>query len=332
MRRQKHEETLMNLKTSRRTVLGMAATSLAAPALAQARFPTRPIRLIVPWLASAAADTQLRALAPIASRHLGQPVVIENKAGASGILGAQAVAAEARGDGYLLSQMHGTNFRMPAMMQRAPYTIPDDFSWIIQLVGYSYGVVVRSDSPWKTWQDFADHVKANPGKVSFGTAGVGTTQHITMERVGKSLGLDWLHVPFRGGGDDVAALMAGQLDAVASSSLWGELVQAGNLRLLVTFGTERIKRFPQAPTLRECGIDIAQTSPYGLVGPKGMDPAVIKILHDAFRLALFDPEHQPVLHRMDMPIAYLDSAAYAAAAPRLLAEATADVQALGLRM
>ena len=314
---------------SRRALLGSA---LAMPALAQSGFPNRPIRLIVPWLAGAAADSQLRGLAPLASRHLGQSIIIENKAGASGMLGAQTVAAEARGDGYMLTQMHGTNFRMPAMMARAPYTIPDDFSWIIQLVGYSYGVVVRSDSPWHTWQEFEAHVKANPGKVSFGTAGVGTTQHITMEQVARARGPEWLHVPFRGGGDDVAALMANQLNAVAASTLWGELVQAGNLRLLVTFGVERIKRFANAPTLRECGIDIAQTSPYGLVGPKGMDAGVIRVLHDAFKAALFDAEHQPVLDRLDMPRTYLNSADYAAAAPRLLAENTAAVQALGLRM
>ena len=314
---------------SRRALLGGL---LAAPALAQPGFPNRPVRLIVPWLAVAAADIQLRGMAPLVQARLGQPVIIENKAGASGMLGAQAVAAEPRGDGYLLSQMHGTNFRMPAMMDKPPYAIPGDFSWIIQLVGYSYGVVVRADSPWRSFQDLTAAVQAQPGKLSYGTAGVGTTQHITMELVARRLGLDWLHVPFRGGGDDVAALMAGQLDAVAASTLWGELVQAGQLRLLVTFGTERIKRFAFAPTLRECGIDIAQTSPYGLVGPKGMDPEVMRVLHDAFRAALFDPAHDAVLDRLDMPRTYLDSADYLAAAPRLLAENTAAVRTLGLKM
>ena len=314
---------------SRRALLGGL---LATPALAQPGFPNRPIRLIVPWLAGAAADIQLRGMAPLVQAQLGYPVIIENKAGASGMLGAQAVAAEARGDGYLLSQMHGTNFRMPAMMDKPPYAIPEDFSWIIQLVGYSYGVVVRADSPWRSFQDLTAAVQAQPGKLSYGTAGVGTTQHITMELVGRRLGLDWLHVPFRGGGDDVAALMAGQLDAVAASTLWGELVHAGQLRLLVTFGPERIKRFAFAPTLRECGIDIAQTSPYGLVGPKGMDPGVVRVLHDAFRAALFDPAHDVVLNRLDMPRTYLDSADYLAAAPRLLAENTAAERSLGLRM
>jgi tripartite-type tricarboxylate transporter receptor subunit TctC len=199
-------------------------------------------------------------------------------------------------------------------------------------VGYSYGVVVRPDSPWATWQQFVDHVKANPGKVSFGTAGIGTTQHITMEQVGRRAGLDWVHVPFRGGGDDIQALLGGNLDAVASSSLWAEMVQSGRLRLLVSFGEQRIQRFPQTPTLRECGIDIAHVSPYGLVGPKGMDPGIVRVLHDALRLALHEPEHQALIARLDMPLAYLNSQDYAASMPAAIAEQQAVVRDLGLRM
>ncbi|HEY4250422.1 MAG TPA: tripartite tricarboxylate transporter substrate binding protein [Roseomonas sp.] len=310
----------------------LAAASLARPAIAQREFPSRPVRLVVPWLPSAAADIQLRGLAQIATRHLGQPVVVENRAGASGILGPQLIANEARGDGYLLTQMHNSAIRVPFMMARPPYDLARDFTPIIRLVGYSYGVVVRPDSPWQTWQQFIDHVKTNPGKVSFGTAGVGTTQHVTMEQVGRLLGLNWEHVPFRGGGDDVQALLGGNLDAVASSSLWAEMVQAGQLRLLVSFGEQRILRFPQVPTLRECGIDIAQISPYGLVAPKGMDPGVVRVLHDALHRALQDPEHQTLIARLDMPLAYLGSEDYAANMPATIAEQQQVVRDLGLRM
>ncbi|MES2713098.1 MAG: tripartite tricarboxylate transporter substrate binding protein, partial [Pseudomonadota bacterium] len=306
----------MTLPILRRSLLaGAAGATLAMPALAQREFPSRPIRLIVPWLASAAADIQLRGLAQIATRHLGQPVIIENRAGASGILGAQLLANEAQGDGYVLTQMHNSAMRVPFMMQRPPYDLLRDFTFVIRLVGYSYGVVVRPDSPWQTWQQFADHVKANPGKVSYGTAGVGTTQHITMEQTARIAGLDWVHVPFRGGGDDVQALLGGNLDAVASSTLWAEMVQSGQLRLLASFGEERIRRFPDVPTLRECGINIAHVSPYGLVGPKRMDPGVVRVLHDALHRALIDPEHQALIARMDMPLAYLNSADYAASMP-----------------
>jgi tripartite-type tricarboxylate transporter receptor subunit TctC len=316
----------------RALLIAGAGAALAKPALAQVNYPNRPIRLIVPWLASAAADIQLRSLAQIASRDLGQPIVIENRAGASGILGAQMVANEGRGDNYILTQMHNSAIRVAFMMQRPPYDLASDFTFVIRLVGYSYGVVVRPDSPWRTWQDFLAHVKANPGKVSYGTAGVGTTQHITMEQVGKVAGLDWVHVPFRGGGDDLQALMGGNLDAVASSSLWAEMVQGGQLRLLVSFGEERIKRFPQVPTLRETGINVAHLSPYGLVGPKGMDPGAVRVLHDALHRAIRQPEHLALLERLDMPVAYLNSADYAASMPAAIEEQRAVVRDLGLRM
>lgn len=316
----------------RRAILGATSLLLASPASAQREFPSRPIRLIVPWLASAAADIQLRSLAQIATRHLGQPVIIENRAGASGILGAQLLASEAQGDGYLLTQLHNSALRVPFMMQRPPYDALRDFSFVIRLVGYSYGLVVRPDSPWQSWAQFIAHVKANPGKVSFGTAGVGTTQHVAMEQVARSAGLDWVHIPFRGGGDDVQALLGGNLDAVASSSLWAEMVQNGQLRLLVSFGEQRIARFPTVPTLREVGIDVAHTSPYGLVAPKGMDPGITRILHDALHRALHDPQHLALLERMDMPLAYLNSADYAASMPATLEEQRLVVRDLGLRM
>jgi tripartite-type tricarboxylate transporter receptor subunit TctC len=317
---------------ARRSLLIGAGTALATPALAQREYPSRPIRLIVPWLASAAADIQLRGMAQVATRYLGQPIIIENRAGASGILGAQLLANEAQGDGYLLTQMHNSALRVPFMMQRAPYDPLRDFSYVIRLVGYSYGVVVRPDSPWRTWQQFVDHVKANPGKISFGTAGVGTTQHVVMEQVARIAGLDWVHVPFRGGGDDVQALLGGNLDAVASSSLWAEMVQNGQLRLLVSFGEERIRRFPETPTLRESGFNVAQTSPYGLVGPKNMDPGIMRVLHDALHRALMDPEHLALIARMDMPLAYLNSADYAASIPATLEEQRTIVREVGLRM
>lgn len=316
----------------RSALLGAAGVALASPALAQREFPARPIRVIVPWLASAAADIQLRSLAQIATRTLGQPVIIENRAGASGILGAQLLANEAQGDGYLLTQMHNSALRVPFMMQRPPYDVLRDFSYVIRLVGYSYGVVVSPDSPWRSWKQLVDHAKANPGKVSYGTAGVGTTQHVAMEQIARLAGLDWVHIPFRGGGDDVQALLGGNLDAVASSSLWAEMVQGGQLRLLVCFGEQRISRFPEVPTLRESGIDVAHTSPYGLVGPKGMDPGVMRILHDALHRALNEPEHLALLERMNMPLAYLNSADYTASMPATLEEQRSVVRELGLRM
>jgi tripartite-type tricarboxylate transporter receptor subunit TctC len=288
--------------------------------------------MLVPWPAGGSADTQFRMLGEIAARRLGQPVVVENRPGASGTLGVLAMANEARGDGHLLGQMPVTAFRLPVMSRRPSFDPMRDFTYVIHLTGYLFGVVVRADSPWKSWAEFLAHAKANPGRVSYGTPGIGSTLHITMERIAEAQGIEFLHVPFRGGADTSQALLSGAIDAQADSTGWAPLVEDGKFRLLVTWGEERAKRFPDAPTLRETGTDIVSASPYGVVGPKGMDPGVTRVLHDALKEALHDPAHLAVLARYDMPLVYMDSDAYRSFAERLYADEAAVIRKLGLRM
>ena len=319
---------------ARRTLLaGTAAALLAAPAVrAQGRFPDRPIRLIVPWAAGGTTDIQMRVLAEQASRRLGQPVVVENRAGAGGVLGPQQLLNE-RPDGYVLSQMPISVFRHPQMASRALFNPLEDFTWVIHATGYLFGIVVRADAPWQTLAQFLDFAKANPGRVNYGTPGVGTSLHITMEQIaGMRGGIDWTHVPFRGWAENAQALLGGQIQASADSSGWADLVQSGQMRLLATWGAERAKRFPNVPTLRESGIDIVSISPYGLAGPKGMSADVVRILHDAFREALFDPAHVAILDRFDMQPMYLGPDDYAAFARRQFAEEGEMIRRLGLRI
>ena len=314
----------------RRGVLGLGAAMLAMPAIAQPGFPNRPIRLIVPWPPGGSADTHFRVLSEIAGRHLGQSVIVENRSGASGTLGATLMASEPRGDGYLVGQMPVTAFRIPAMTRRPPFDPTRDFTYILHLTGYLFGVVVRSDSPWQTWQEFLDYAKANPGRVTYGTPGVGSTLHITMERIAEMKGIQWVHVPFRGGADTSQALLANQITANADSTGWAPLVEEGRFRLLVTWGEQRARRFPNVPTLRETGIDLVAASPYGLAGPKGIDPGVVRVLHDGFKAALLDPAHVAILERFDMPVMYMDTAAYNAFALRTIEEEGAIIRRLGL--
>jgi tripartite-type tricarboxylate transporter receptor subunit TctC len=320
-------------KLDRRSVLTMmGATALPAPAIAQAGFPNRPIRLIVPWPAGGATDLQMRGLAEIAARHLRQPIVIENRGGASGTLGASMLATEQRGDGYLISQLPITGFRIPLMSQRPPYDPLNDLTFIIHVTGYLFGVVVRADAPWQDWRSFVAHAKANPGTINYGTPGVGTTLHITMERIALMEGFEWQHVPFRGGADGMQSLLNGATQAHADASgSWNALVEGGRARLLVVWSGERTRRFPNVPTLRETGTDIASTSPYGIVGPKNMDPGVVRVLHDAFKTALYDPAHLALLQRFDMQPEYLDTAAYTARARQIMEEERQMVERLNLR-
>jgi tripartite-type tricarboxylate transporter receptor subunit TctC len=316
----------------RRAALMLGAGAiLARPALAQGRFPDRPIRLIVPWPPGGSTDGQMRSIAEIASRQLGQPIVIENRPGVAGTLGALTVK-DARPDGYTLTQMPISVFRLPQMTDRPNFDPLKDFTWIIHVTGYTFGVVVKADRPWKTWQEFLAHAKANPGQVTYGTPGVGSSLHITMEQIALRHGIEWTHVPFRGGAENMQATLSGTIDATADSTGWAPLVEAGQLRLLVVWNAARTKRFPDVPTLRETGTDIVSASPYGFAGPKGMDPGVVKILHDAFKAALEDPAHLVVLERYDMEPAYLNSADYAAFAERQWREEGEMIRRLGLRL
>lgn len=320
----------MPLLTGRRAALSLAAVAaLARPALAQ--LPSRPVRMIVPWPPGGTTDVQMRALCDGAAKRIGQPVVVENKSGASGILGAQALLNE-RPDGTALSQMPVSVFRYPVMAQRAPFDPMTDFTWVIHLTGYLLGVVVRADAPWKTFPEFLDDAKRRKGEITYGTPGVGTSLHITMERIAAERDIDWVHVPFRGFADNMQSLLSGQTDALTDSSGWAELVQSGRLRLLVTWAEERAKRFPEVPTLREVGIDIVSASPYGIAGPKGMDPGLVRALHDAFREALHDPQHLAILERFDMPVMYKGPEEYAAFARRQYEEDAAMIRRLGLKL
>lgn len=320
----------MTITTSRRALLTAGGVLLAAPAVAQAGFPARPIRLIVPWPPGGSTDGQLRALAEVATRMIGQPVVIENRGGASGTLGAQMMAAEARGDGYMVGQLPITAFRFPMMTSRPTWDSMRDFTYIIHLTGYLFGVVVKADSPWQTWQQFLDDAKANPGKIAYGSPGVGSSLHITMERIAAERGIEFLHVPFRGGSDNARSLLGGQTQAMADSTSWGPLVDGGQFRLLVTWGAERAKRYPNTPTLKETGTDIVSASPYGLAGPKGIDPGIVRVLHDAFKQALYDPAHRAVLERFDMPLIYMNTDDYRASVQRVIEEEGAIIRRLNL--
>jgi tripartite-type tricarboxylate transporter receptor subunit TctC len=248
-------------------------------------------------------------MAEAAAKKFGQPIVVENKGGASGVLGAVALQNE-KPDGYVISQMHMSVLRQPLLNRSLTYNPITDLTYILQVTGYVMGVVVRADAPWKTLPELLAFARTNPGKLNYGTLGVGSTQQLAMERVAMLQNLTWTHAPYRGTADTMRALMGGEIDFASEASGWAPLVQTGKLRLLAVFTGNRARRFPDAPTVRELGIDVVVDSPGGLIGPKGMDPAVVKILGDVFRAAAQEPKHLEFLDNMDQPLLLLDGPAY----------------------
>ena len=197
-----------------RTVLA-AGFALAASVGAQAQnFPARPVTLIVPWPAGGSTDVGMRALASAAEKHLGQPIVVENRPGGSGTLGPGQMAATARPDGYTIAQIPITVFRFP-FMTKTTFDPSTDFTYIIGVSGYTFGVVVRDDAPWKRFQDLTADAKSNPGKINYGTPGAGTSLHITMEQIARQQGIKWTHVPFKGNAESMNALLGGHIHVIA---------------------------------------------------------------------------------------------------------------------
>ena len=298
------------IRISRRAVL---ASALAAPAIARAQgdFPNRPIKLVIPWPPGASADAFLRTIADQAGKRLGQNVVPDNKPGANGTFGAIALK-DAKPDGYTLAQIHTGVVRAQLMAEQPAYNAQTDFSYIIQLSGSAHGIVVRADSPWKTLEELIAAAKAAPGKLNYGTFGPSSVQNMTMVDLQQRLGIELTHVPYRGGSELYQGLLGSQIEIIADASGWIPLVQSGQFRLLVVWGSNRMKLFPEVRTFKEAGIDLAVNSPYGICGPKGMDPAIVKKLHDAFKDALFDAATLAVMERFSMPTLYQDGGAYAA--------------------
>jgi tripartite-type tricarboxylate transporter receptor subunit TctC len=288
-----------------------AAAALAATAplaRAQAAWPTQPVKLLVAFPAGGPTDITMRQLADNAGKLLGQAVVVENKPGAGGTLPAQQMQ-QSRPDGYTLAQIPLGVFRLP-YTTRITWDPVKDLSYILGVTGYAFGVVVPSESPIRNWADFVAWAKANPGKLAYGSTGVLTSPHLTMEDIAQRVGMTLNHIPYKGSADLMQALLGGQLMAAADSTGFAPHVASGKLRVLNTWGEQRLAKFPDVPTLKELGIPLVQASPYGLGGPKGMDPALVQRIHDVFKQAMEMPSHVEALARYDQQLLYMGPQQY----------------------
>lgn len=314
----------------------LAATSAVAfgpafatmNAMASERFPTRPVTLWVPWPAGGATDLTMRLLAELAGRSLGVKVIVENRSGAGGTL-AMPVLQQAQPDGYTIAQLPQPVFRAP-LLQKLLWDPIRDTTPIIQISGVTFGIVVAAGSPFKSVEDVLDHARKNPGQLTIATNGVGTTPHIVLDELAARRNFSYVHVPYKGTAEQMLAVASGQVQVGVNSNGFAPFVDGGQLRLLATFGAQRTRRWPQVPTLKELGYGIVATSPYGLAGPAGLDRAIVQVLHEAFRRALFDPAHLAELERYDQEVAYLGPEDYGRAMKDAYAAEKRAVERLGL--
>jgi tripartite-type tricarboxylate transporter receptor subunit TctC len=311
-------------------VLGAAAGLLFVPTpmLAQ-EFPARPVTLVVPWPAGGPTDVAVRAVADGAQKHLGQPIVIDNKGGGGGTVGIAMMAANAKPDGYTIGQIPVTVFRLP-LMQKTTWT-HEDLTYIIHLTGYVFGIYSSAAAPFKDWKELVAYAKANPGKITYGTPGAGTSLHLGVEQIAEKAGIKLTHVPFKGTAEVIAAIAGGHVMIGAGSiGAARPLVEADKARYINIWTAEPRKAFPGVPTLVELGYDLVVESPWGIAGPKGMDAKVVAKLHDAFKKAIEDKHVLEALDKYEMKPFYKNTADYAAAVKEQVKIEQALIDRLGM--
>ena len=271
------------------------AQTAPAPAAAPRWKPERPITIYNPFAVGGITDLHMRLMGEKVGKVLGQQILVEARAGAAGTL-APAALMSAKADGHTLAVYTINSLRYPHY-QPVNWHPLRDFSFISGLSSYTFALVVRADSPWKTVEDLFAAGKAHPEKHTFGTSGIGGSGHLMMIEIEQKVGAKFNHIPYKGGAEWMQALLAGQIDFLADASQWGPFVDDGRCRILAMVTEQRLSKYPNVPTLRERNIDAVGQSPYGLVGPKDLPPAIVQSLYEAFTEANNDPATLELLAR-----------------------------------
>ncbi|WP_332744254.1 tripartite tricarboxylate transporter substrate binding protein [Hydrogenophaga sp.] len=279
-------------------VAALGAGAVAAPALANTAFPSRPIQLVLPFPPGGSFDPVIRSLAEAASKEFGQPVVLMHRPGAGGVSGTANVGLMNEADGYTIAVMHNSVIRAP-LVQRVTWHPLKDFTYLGGLFGLTTGVVVAKDAPWKNFGELIADAKSRPGVVTWGNVGAISINRITAQSMARAAGVSFNMVPFKGGGEAFQALLGRHLD-VYSDPGFGAQVRGGGCRLLATFTDQRLRNYPDVPTLKELGHNFSIESPVGLVAPKNLDPKIVARLHEGFSKAATDPAYLANLDLYDM--------------------------------
>jgi tripartite-type tricarboxylate transporter receptor subunit TctC len=307
--------SLLQIALAASPLLGLKSINAA-----EDKFPTKPIKVLVGFPAGGAIDLVMRAVALEASKKLGQSLMIENRSGASGALAYNALKI-APPDGYTIAPVTITAFRAP-VLEEVSFDPLQDFHYLAGITDIPFGVVVKEDSPFKTWKDLLAWGRANPNQMMYGAAaGLGNTSHLFVEEVASKENLKWTPIPFRGTTDCIQALLGGQIvftvDTIAGTAA---LVKGGKLRILAVATDTRLPSWPQIPTMRELGSTISVNNLWGIAGPKGLDPQVALTLEAAFKFAMEQPSVIAMLQGVEQKPLFADAKTFKAFAERSVKE------------
>ena len=272
----------------RRTLVSMLLASFVTTAvMAQSTYPNKPVRLVVPFAAGGPNDVMARVLAQRLTQDTGQSWVVENKAGAGGVIGTDAVA-KANPDGYTLAFISGPYTMAPALMAKMPYDSAKDLVAVTKVAESPMVMMVPSSSKFKTAREMMEFARKNPEKVNYGSGGIGSTPHLTTELLGTVAGTKFTHVPYKGGGDSIKALMAGEIDLLIDSITSTEApIASGRVRPVAVALPKRLAKWPDVPTFDEAGIQrFSMTHWVGIVAPAKTPADVLATLHGQVLKAL----------------------------------------------
>ena len=284
----------------------VAIALLMCPLAAAQEYPSRPVRLVIPLPPGGGTDTLGRYIAQALSARLGQAVVPENRAGAGGMIGADVVA-KAKPDGYTLLWTSSDGISMaPALRKSLPYKVPEDFSYVARVSDFAYVVTVAPKLPIHTLGELVAYAKANPGKLRYGTSGVGSGPHMATELVSKAAGIEMLHVPYQGIGPAIAAALGGHVDVIFAAPTIKAQTDAGALRPLAVTSRVRNPDFPSLPTLAEAGLgNLSITIWWGIMAPAGTPEPVLTRLRKDVEETMKDPKTIEGMRKLGYDSAYL---------------------------
>jgi tripartite-type tricarboxylate transporter receptor subunit TctC len=255
-------------------------------------YPDRPVRLIVGFPPGGSSDTVARVVAQSLAPLLGQPVVVENKPGAGGVIGSDLVA-KAAPDGHTLLLATAGHSTAAAMMAKLPFDAVRDFSWITTVTTYPFVIATSADSPIRSLEDMVARAKAAPGKLSYSSAGVGTSHHLLGEWLAAEAGIEMLHIPFKGGTSPVTEVVAGRVDVMFETmTLVLPHLRSGRLRALAVTSPEPKDYLPNVPPVAKTVPGVVFQSWLGIAAPAGTPPAIVERLNRELRKVLDEPEVQ----------------------------------------
>ena len=314
------------------SILGLALTTMLCMSALASDYPKKPIKLIINFSAGGTTDIAARLMASKATEALNQALICMNKKGAGGTLGVSEVA-RAKNDGYTVGTCNMPAVAIIPQIRKVPYKPFDDLIQVCAVMPYEYALLVRGDAPWNTWEEFTSYVKKNPGKVTYGSVGAGTTNHLVTARIGKELDLDWKHVPFQGGVKATAALLGGHVDVINNTmASVVSSIRAGKIKALLVTSEDRFSATPDVPTMKEKGFKFSQISYMSIVAPAGIPEEARMMISDAFKVAAADKGVLKSTGKLDLHPKFMDGKEYQALLENLSKEWGGLLKDLGVKV